>query len=79
MFLYILILSLTGLGPNGGLVYCLEYLISHMDWLMDQIADYTDDYLIIDCPGQIELYTHLPGKSSRIDVWSIHIAIAMTS
>lgn len=22
-----------GLGPNGALVYCLEYLLMNMDWL----------------------------------------------
>jgi len=49
-----------GLGPNGGLVYCLEYLVENMDWFMEKIDDYADDYLIFDCPGQIELYTHLP-------------------
>ncbi|TPX66319.1 hypothetical protein CcCBS67573_g07875 [Chytriomyces confervae] len=47
-------------GPNGGLVYCLEYLCNNMDWLEDQINSFEDDYLIIDCPGQIELYTHFP-------------------
>jgi GTPase SAR1 family protein len=47
-------------GPNGGLVYAMEYLIDHIDWLLDEIGDYEDDYLIIDCPGQIELYSHVP-------------------
>lgn len=47
-------------GPNGGLIYCMEYLLEHLSWLSDAIADYGDDYLIFDCPGQIELYTHLP-------------------
>ncbi|KAL6061071.1 GPN-loop GTPase 3 [Balamuthia mandrillaris] len=45
-------------GPNGGLVYCLEYLVQNIDWLEEEIGDYGDDYIIIDCPGQIELYTH---------------------
>ncbi|EGV61872.1 hypothetical protein PSN45_000563 [Yamadazyma tenuis] len=48
------------LGPNGGLVYCFEYLLENLDWLDDQIGDYNDEYLIFDCPGQIELYTHVP-------------------
>jgi GTPase SAR1 family protein len=48
------------LGPNGGLVYCLEYLLSNLDWLEEQLHDFDDDYLMIDCPGQIELYTHYP-------------------
>jgi GTPase SAR1 family protein len=45
-------------GPNGGLIYCLEYLVENLDWLETHLEDYEDDHLIIDCPGQIELYTH---------------------
>nr|ACO11566.1 ATP-binding domain 1 family member C [Caligus rogercresseyi] len=49
------------LGPNGALVFCLEYLSGNMDWLQNELgADENDsDYLIFDCPGQIELYTHM--------------------
>ncbi|KAF7332183.1 GPN-loop GTPase 3 [Mycena kentingensis (nom. inval.)] len=49
-----------GYGPNGGLVYCFEYLLQNMDWLEEALGGYEDDYLIVDCPGQIELYTHHP-------------------
>ncbi|ETW84367.1 hypothetical protein HETIRDRAFT_439143 [Heterobasidion irregulare TC 32-1] len=49
-----------GYGPNGGLVYCFEYLLENMDWFEEELGEYDDDYLIIDCPGQIELYTHHP-------------------
>ena len=45
------------LGPNGGLIFCMEYLIENIAWLEKKIGEYEDDYLIIDCPGQIELYT----------------------
>jgi len=45
-------------GPNGGLIYCMEFLMNNIDWFEDEVGGYTDDYLIIDCPGQIELYTH---------------------
>jgi GTPase SAR1 family protein len=27
-----------GLGPNGGLVYCLEYLEQNLDWLAERLA-----------------------------------------
>ncbi|KAJ7904447.1 GPN-loop GTPase [Mycena olivaceomarginata] len=47
-------------GPNGGLVYCFEYLLQNMDWLEEELGGFDDDYLIFDCPGQIELYTHHP-------------------
>ncbi|XP_049517817.1 GPN-loop GTPase 2 isoform X2 [Dermacentor silvarum] len=46
------------LGPNGGLVYCMEYLESNLEWLCEQLAKVRGCYLFIDCPGQVELYTH---------------------
>ncbi|ODV91659.1 hypothetical protein CANCADRAFT_230 [Tortispora caseinolytica NRRL Y-17796] len=48
------------LGPNGGLIYCFEFLLKNLDWLDEVLGDYDDEYLIFDCPGQIELYTHIP-------------------
>jgi len=49
------------LGPNGGLVYCMEYLVENIDWLQDELDDLgEDEYVIFDCPGQIELYSHVP-------------------
>jgi len=54
-------------GPNGGLIYCMEYLVDNLDWLAEQVGDYSDDYLIIDCPGQIELYSHLPVMKRIVD------------
>lgn len=47
------------LGPNGGLVYCMEYLETNVDWLVkDMAVKDASHYYIIDCPGQVELYTH---------------------
>lgn len=54
------------LGPNGGLIYCFEFLLNNLDWLDEQIGDYTDDYLIFDCPGQIELYSHIPAMPTVV-------------
>ena len=48
------------LGPNGGLLYCMEYIINNLDWLRETLDANEDDYFLFDCPGQIELYTHLP-------------------
>lgn len=51
----------VGLGPNGGLIYCFEFLMENLDWLTEALDNLTEDYLIIiDMPGQIELYTHIP-------------------
>ncbi|XP_052149981.1 GPN-loop GTPase 3-like [Oryza glaberrima] len=51
-----------GMGPNGGLIYCMEHLEDNLDdWLDEQLEGYLDDdYLVFDCPGQIELFTHVP-------------------
>ncbi|NP_001335410.1 GPN-loop GTPase 3-like protein isoform X1 [Solanum lycopersicum] len=51
-----------GLGPNGGLMYCMEHLEENLDeWLTEELENYLDDdYLVFDCPGQIELFSHVP-------------------
>lgn len=46
------------LGPNGGLVYAMEYLLQNIDWFMEKLSKFRDHYIIFDCPGQVELYTH---------------------
>jgi GTPase SAR1 family protein len=46
------------LGPNGGLIYAIEFLEKNFDWLLKKLEQYTDNYVIFDCPGQVELYTH---------------------
>ncbi|EPZ33082.1 ATP binding domain-containing protein [Rozella allomycis CSF55] len=56
-------------GPNGGLLYCYELLFDNVDWLQEQIGGYSEDFLIVDCPGQIELYTHVPYMKQVIDLF----------
>lgn len=50
------------LGPNGALIYCMEYIELHADEIIESILsrsmDSTNTYYIFDFPGQIELYTH---------------------
>jgi len=51
----------NGLGPNGGLIFCFEFLMENLDFLTEALDSLTEEYLIIiDMPGQIELYTHIP-------------------
>ncbi|XP_050519979.1 GPN-loop GTPase 3 [Daktulosphaira vitifoliae] len=51
--------ELLHFGPNGGLVFCMEYLMENQEWFKEQLGDDDDDYIIFDLPGQIELYTHM--------------------
>jgi hypothetical protein len=46
------------LGPNGGILYALEELEHNIDWLEKGLKDLGEDYVLFDCPGQVELYTH---------------------
>lgn len=46
------------LGPNGGVLYALEELEQNMDWLEKGLGELGEDYVLFDCPGQVELYTH---------------------
>ena len=43
------------LGPNGGLIYCMEYLEQNLDWLQTKLSKLSDHYLLFDCPGQVGL------------------------
>lgn len=40
------------LGPNGGLIFALEYFMENITWFEEQLSDLADnDYILIDCPG----------------------------
>jgi len=46
------------LGPNGGLMYAMGFVKTNIDWLDSNLAKLDQaSYIIIDCPGQVELYT----------------------
>ncbi|XP_018328665.1 GPN-loop GTPase 3 isoform X1 [Agrilus planipennis] len=63
-------------GPNGGLIFCIEYLLENSDWLQNKLGDQEDDYILFDCPGQIELYTHLTAIRKLINLlqnWNFNV------
>ncbi len=48
------------LGPNGAMLFCMEYLEANFDWLEEQFRKEgvgEEDWVIFDCPGQVELST----------------------
>ncbi|CAE7191955.1 gpn3, partial [Symbiodinium sp. KB8] len=58
-----------GMGPNGGLLYCMEYLAESIEWFQEILRNFgEDDYVLLDCPGQIELYSHIPVMRRVVDV-----------
>lgn len=56
------VMSNLKLGPNGALVYCIEFLETNIEWLLDGLARLASTcdrpYFLFDLPGQVELYTH---------------------
>ncbi len=46
------------LGPNGALIMANDLIASKIDDIQDQIGNVNPDYLIIDTPGQIELFAY---------------------
>lgn len=56
-------------GPNGGLLYAMEYLQENLSWLTEQLDEFAGDeeYFLFDCPGQIELYIHHPVMRALVD------------
>ncbi|KAL4402928.1 cytoplasmic GTPase [Malassezia pachydermatis] len=48
------------LGPNGAMLYCMEYLEHNFDWLEERLARLEHDYVLFDIPGQVELTTNHP-------------------
>jgi GTPase SAR1 family protein len=53
------IMEEQNLGPNGGLMFALESLDDSVDLLVEKIKKISaKSYVVFDCPGQVELFTH---------------------
>nr|CDS34102.1 ribosomal RNA methyltransferase [Hymenolepis microstoma] len=65
------------MGPNGGLIFCMEQLCTELGWIDDMIGEEELDYILFDCPGQIELYSHLTIFPQIIEYlqrrWDFHV------
>lgn len=52
------VMSKFGLGPNGALVASLDMAVNHVTTIREEIIDFGRDYVIVDCPGQMELFAY---------------------
>lgn len=46
----------TGLGPNGALIASIDLLLTNIEDIKDEIWSHRTNYIIIDTPGQMELF-----------------------
>lgn len=63
---------------NAFFVLECSYLLENLEsWLLPEIGEeYDGDYLIFDCPGQIELYTHMDLMKrfiQQLEQWSFRV------
>ncbi|NWT20615.1 GPN2 GTPase, partial [Vireo altiloquus] len=71
------VMAALALGPNGGLLYCMEYLEANGDWLRERLQALRGHYILFDCPGQVELYTHhesLKNVFGQLAKWNFRLA-----
>ncbi|WFD36545.1 hypothetical protein MCUN1_003428 [Malassezia cuniculi] len=56
-----------GLGPNGAMLYCMEYLEANIEWLETRLDALEHNYVVFDLPGQVELTTNHPSLKRIIE------------
>ena len=52
------IMNQYDLGPNGSMIMASDLIASKIDLIEEQVNTVNPDYLIIDTPGQIELFAY---------------------
>ncbi|KAF5958343.1 hypothetical protein HYC85_005568 [Camellia sinensis] len=68
------------LGPNGGLVYCMDYLEKNVDWLESKLKPLLKDhYLLFDFPGQVELFFLHSNAKKVIDTLIKNLDLRLTA
>jgi len=50
------LMSTLGLGPNGALIAAIDMLTLNLDQLKEEIDSLRTNYIVIDTPGQMELF-----------------------
>lgn len=76
------------LGPNGALVASLDMAIGQVSELREEIIEMGRDYVIVDCPGQMELFAYrnsgplmvsnIRGTDSALSLYLLDSNIART-
>lgn len=58
------------LGPNGAQIVCADMLALNIKEIKEVIDEFDADYVLIDTPGQIELFAFRPSSKFVVDVLS---------
>lgn len=55
---FVSIMQQYDLGPNGALIMASDLIATKLDEIQRQVDDVNPDYLIVDTPGQVELFAY---------------------
>lgn len=72
------VMNTHSLGPNGALMYCMQFLEKNFDRIMEEIDKFPDHYVLFDLPGQVELYTHdrsVPAIIKRLEALHFRLVV----
>ncbi len=54
------VMDTYGLGPNGAIIAAADLIAEDFEDILSEIETYDPDYLVVDTPGQLELFTFRP-------------------
>jgi len=63
------VMSDYDLGPNGAQIICADLLALKVDEVKEAIEEYETDYVLVDTPGQIELFAYRESSSVIVDTF----------
>ncbi|MBO4763124.1 MAG: ATP/GTP-binding protein [Candidatus Methanomethylophilaceae archaeon] len=58
-----------GLGPNGAQIVAADLMAVNIDKMMRVFAEYSTDYVLIDTPGQLELFAFRESSGMTVDAF----------
>jgi GTPase SAR1 family protein len=64
------------LGPNGAQIVCADMLALKINEIKEIVDGFHSDYVLIDAPGQIELFAFRESSKHIIDTFGINSAMA---
>ncbi len=70
------VMSDYDLGPNGAQIICADMLALKVDEVKSAIEEYETDYVLVDTPGQIELFAYRKSSGVVVDTLGENAAMA---
>ncbi|MEM0141103.1 MAG: ATP/GTP-binding protein [Thermoplasmatales archaeon] len=66
------VMSQYNLGPNGAQVVAADLIVNQVEELGERIESYDSDYVLIDTPGQLELFAFRQSSSMLVENLGAH-------